>query len=197
MKGVCGVKKSLSVVSIILIIIFILTACITKPANKDLNPEKSSSIDRPLEGDDPILIWDIKLSPEEAYDIFKKIYPKAEIKEMELDRKDNFYVYEIEGCDGNIKHEMKIDPYNGNVLKVETEFEGKEKGEILREDLAKIPELIEKALDDAGEDFQPEEWSVEIKRGKVVFEVDVIDSNYREIEYKYNLKTGDLIEKDI
>ena len=27
--------------------------------------------------------------------------------------------------------------------------------------------------------------------------IDVIDSKYREIEYKYDLKTGDLIKKDI
>lgn len=197
MKGACSVKKGLGVISVILIMIFILTACTTKPTNDNSNLRKSTSIDRPLDSDVPIPIWDIKLSPEEAYDAFKKIYPKAKVKEIELDKKDNFYVYEVEGYDGNIKHEVKIDPYKGDVLKVETEIDSKEKGEILREDLAKIPELIEKALKDAGEDFQPEEWSLEIKRGRIVFEVDVIDDNYREIEYKYDLKTGKLIEKDM
>lgn len=190
-------KKGLGVLSIILIMILVLTACTTKPADDNLNTGEPSSIGRPLDSDNPALIWDIELSPEEAYDIFKKVYPKAEVKEMELDKKDNFYVYEIEGYEGNIKHEVKIDPYDGNVLKVDTEIEGKEKGEILREDLAEIPGLIEKALNDAGEGFQPEEWSLEIKLGKIIFEVDVIDSKYREIEYKYDLKTGDLIKKDI
>lgn len=196
MKGACSVKRGLGILSIILTMILVLTACTTKPADDNLNTGEPS-IGRPLDSDNPALIWDIELSPEEAYDIFKNVYPEAEVKEMELDKKDNFYIYEIEGYEGNIKHEMKIDPYDGNVLKVDTEIEGKEKGEILREDLAEIPGLIKKALNDAGEGFQPKEWGLEIKLGKIIFEVDVIDSKYREIEYKYDLKTGDLIKKDI
>lgn len=177
--------------------ILILTACTTKPANDNLSTGKPYSIGRPLDSDNPALIWNIELSPEEAYDIFKKIYPEAEVKEIELDKKDNFYVYEIEGYEGNVKHEAKIDPYDGNVLEVDTEIEGREKGEILREDLAEISGLIEKALKDAGKDFEPEDWSLEIKLGRLIFEVDVTDSKRRKIEYKYDLRTGDLIKKDI
>ncbi|NLJ79101.1 MAG: hypothetical protein GX329_07040 [Tissierellia bacterium] len=106
-----------------------------------------------INGGDRLSYGDIKLSPEEAFDIFKKTYPKGKVKEIELEEKNGSYVYEVEGYDGIMEYEIKINPFNGNILETEQDDDNTTEGEILREDLSRISDFIGRSLDDTGNDF--------------------------------------------
>lgn len=178
-------KKNMTILALIFLLILLFSACgVNKQGETDLNVAGHLSI----EG--------LKISPEEAFDIFHAEYPKAKIKEMELKKGGNNYVYEVEGYDGKMEYEVKIDPFDGKILKIDTDYGNKSTEEISRDDLEVIEPLTKKAIEDAKGSFRFYEWSMEIDKNVKVFEVEVIDDNNRKIEYKYNIKTGEMIKKD-
>ena len=141
---------------------------------------------------------DIKLTPEEAYDIYAKKYPNTKIYKLALDLQGGSYEYEVEGYDDTNKYELKIEPVDGKILKEEQEKRDSndKKGEITLENVNKIQELIDKALKDAGNSYKVDQWELKSENDQSVFEIEVVDSNDNDIEYKYNIKTMELIEKD-
>lgn len=137
---------------------------------------------------------DVKLKPEDAYDIFKNKYPNAKVKELGLDKEDNSYVYEVEGIEKNKEYEIKINPSNGKIIKSKEEYTNdKLSDEIKKKDLANIPGLLKKAVEDVKTGYQLKDWNIELDDGIVEFEIEFI-SKGKEIEYKYNLRTGKLIK---
>ncbi|MCC6956878.1 MAG: PepSY domain-containing protein [Anaerolineales bacterium] len=141
---------------------------------------------------------DIKVTPEQAYDLFKGLYPTAQVKQLELDLQDHaYYAYEVEGYEGNTEYEVKIDALDARILKQEQGRHDGSGGEVLRADLARIPELITAALQDAGAGFSVKDWEAAVKRGRVVFQVELLGQGGREIEYQFDLQTGDLLQKDV
>ncbi len=69
-------------------------------------------------------------------------------------------------------------------------------GEITVENVDKILELMDKALKDAGNNYKVDEWELKFENGQSIFEIEVVDVNDHDIEYKYNVNTMELIEKD-
>ena len=141
---------------------------------------------------------DIKLTPEEAYDIYAKKYPNTKVYKLALDLQGGSYEYEVEGYDDTNKYELKIEPVDGKILKEEQEKRDNndKKGEITLENVSKIQELMDKALKDAGNSYKVDQWELKSENDKSVFEIEVVDSNDNDIEYKYNINTMELIEKD-
>jgi len=81
-------------------------------------------------------------------------------------------------------------------LKEEQNQRDDDTGEITVENVDKILELMDKALKDAGNNYKVDEWKLKFENGQSIFEIEVVDVNDHDIEYKYNVNTMELIEKD-
>ena len=59
----------------------------------------------------------IKIKPEEAFDIFMEKYPTSKITKVKLDKEMGKFVYNLEAFERNKEYEVKIDSVNGNIIK--------------------------------------------------------------------------------
>lgn len=138
------------------------------------------------------------INPVEIFDKYMAKYPGTKVKEVELESKGDYYVYEIEGYDKNNKYELKIHSISGKILKEEVEKNKGSHGEITRKHLEKVPDLVTSALKDAGKGAILHEWEVEFDDGRPELEIEIkIKEQNKKIEYEYNLETGKLIEKEV
>jgi len=163
--------------------------------NKDANPD--SDINNTGTATN-VVYEDIKLTPGEVLNIYVKKYPNVKVNKLALDFDRVSYVYEVEGYDDTNKYELKIEPVDGKILREEQKQrdDNDTEGEITIENVNKIQELMDKALKDAGNSYKVDEWELKFENGQSIFEIEVVDANDHDIEYKYNINTMELIEKD-
>lgn len=186
------------IIPLILVLALTITAC----AN-NTTPNENNGTDQGTQGNasetntiSNAPYEDIKLTPEEAFNTFKEEYPAAKVDELELDFDDGFYYYKVEGYDDIKEYELKINTSDGTVTKNEKDDKSNSTGEITVEDVRKIEALLDKAISDAGDDYRIKEWVLDTDDSKVIFKIEVVNSNGDDIEYKYDVDTGDLIKKD-
>jgi len=168
-------------------------------ANTDTNKDANPDSDINNTGTTTNVVYeDIKLTPEEVFNIYVKKYPNVKVNKLALDLDRRSYVYEVEGYDDTNKYELKIEPVDGKILGEEQEQRdhNDKDGEITIENVNKIQELIDKALKDAGNGYKVYEWELIFENSQSIFEIEVVDGNDHDIEYKYNINTMELIEKD-
>ena len=206
-------KKKWFIVLLVVVLVFSLVACTPNTPNKKLNnqgTEKNNTTNKTnqIKQNKPnntnadtnaiVSYEEIKVKPQEAYNIFVKKYPDAKVNELELDFEDGTYVYQVEGYQDTTEYELNINPVNGKILKEKQEQKVKDlrDGEITLENIDKIQELIDQTLKDAGIDFKIEEWSLKSEKDQAIFNIEVINENKKDLEYKYDVSTGKLIEKD-
>ena len=137
----------------------------------------------------------IKVSVEDAFDLYKERYPEAKVNEIELEKEDNIYEYKIEGYDGNTQYELEIHAFTKKILDEETEIEDDEHGEIRKDQLDKIDKYVKEALDDAGSEYWVDEWELEAKSDYIKFDIDLKTDSGNKLKYKYNYDTGELLKK--
>ncbi|MGO1478216.1 PepSY domain-containing protein [Senegalia sp. (in: firmicutes)] len=154
------------------------------------------------EGDvntDQMKYEDITLSPQEAVDKFIESHADSKITEMQLDKNLNDYYYKIEGYDSDNDYEVKVNPVTGDIVSDDEDLidldDDDDKGEITKDHIAKIDSILDKAMNESGEGSNIKEWSLEYDDNKLIFEVEIEKDN-NDIEYTYDLESGELIEKD-
>lgn len=193
-----------------IILAFVLVACASDTWPEDNNSGGSDNIDKVTDPNkngqndnhentnNPMnaAYEDIKITPEEAFNTFKEKYSQSKVDKLGLDFDDGSYVYEVEGYDDTKEYELKINPVDGSILREEQDDRDNNKGEIKLEDIEKIQGLIDRTLEDEGKDSRIEEWVLKIENGETVFEIELINNKKNDIEYKYNVNTGELIEKN-
>ncbi|NMA02118.1 MAG: hypothetical protein GX923_06080 [Clostridia bacterium] len=196
-------KKKLFVSILVVILVLMLSACTPNTPNQKLSNQgngqnKSNTEQKANTNANTIVKFeDVKVEPKEAYNTFTKKYPDAKVKELELEFSHGSYVYQVEGYDDTNEYEVKINPVDGKIMK-ENQEKNKDlkEGEITLENVNKIQDLTDQTLKDAGKDYKVEEWSLKSKNGQIIFNIEVVNDNTRDIEYQYDINTGKLIEKD-
>lgn len=132
-------------------------------------------------------LTDHSIDLEGAYNVFMEAYPDGLIKEIGYKKHGDSYVYEVEGYKGRAEYEIKIDAKSGEILKTEVDNDNKETRHISKEDIDKVPALIKKAMEDAGEGSQLIKWELDLERDGIEFEIELLSSNNRKIESKSKL----------
>ena len=142
--------------------------------------------------------YGIKIRPEEVFDIYMEKHPDTKVRKIQLDEDNNKYIYKIKGYAGSDEYEVKIDSLNGDIIKEETDREDDldENGEITKENIKKIEELVNKVLNDAGENSRLDEWTLKAKNGRAELEIEVDRSGADDFEHTYDVETGELLEID-
>lgn len=140
---------------------------------------------------------DIKITPEEAFDIYMEKYPDTKVKQVQLDEEMGNYLYKVEGFKDYTEYELEIDPIDGSILKEHMEEDDDmDSLEITRANVEKVAALVDRALAESGEDAKLEEWTIEIDDGIVELEIEIDKKGLDDVEYKYNVETGQLLEMD-
>ena len=147
---------------------------------------------------------------------FKSLYPDAQIVGISYDGKHN-PTYEVDGIVDGLKIEMHIRE-NGDILNTEVKpmKQGKhmkQHGSMMYGQAMKgshsmsksfnvddiiMPEVAEtKAQEKVGGAFEAMDWSVEKEKGRLVYELDMIDGSGKEAEVKVDAMTGEVINVEM
>ncbi len=189
-------KRRLPLLVLVLVLVFTLSACTpnTPNAKNNLNNTKQNT----NISNTNVVHRDIKVEPKEVSTVFMGKYPNAGIYELELELEDGSYIYEVKGYDSNKKYELKVNSVDGSIIKEKVvPNEGAiNKGKLVLEDVDKIQELIDRTVGDAGKDYKIKEWNLKHKNGLIIFTVEMLNDKNQEIEYKYDVNTGELLEKE-
>lgn len=201
-------KKRLLIILSALVLIFAMVACTAKePEEAPPTEEDTPDIEEPVElpeepivddKDDKVSYEEIVLTPIEAFDIYREEYPDRLVTKIELDKYFGSYVYKIEGYKDDEETEVKIEPVNGDIIDtdIELDMDLDSQEEITIANVEKIQEFLDKSLLDAGAGTMVDEWTLEWVDGILELEIDIDLPEGGDIDYTYNIETGELIEKD-
>lgn len=200
--------------TILLILTLLLTACGNKDTNKEVdNGGSQDNSKNAAEAQDEVAQnkedgsedtakeeiqkhENIKISVEEAFDMYLDKYPNAKINEIEFELEDDHYEYEIEGYDGNKEYELKINANSGEILEEDEDTEDEEQGELKRDDLGNVDKYLKEALADAGDGFWLDEYELKVKSNYTKFDIEVKNDKGDKIKYKYDFNSGELLKKE-
>lgn len=138
----------------------------------------------------------ISVTADDAYNTFLEQYPNAKVNKVALDYDDNRYYYKLEGSDDEKEYEMEVDAQSREVLKVKQDDRDDDyMKELTLEDIYKIDDIVKKVIEQEKSGFDSIEWELEVEDEKHVLEIEVEKDN-NDVEYIYDLYTGELLEKD-
>lgn len=145
-----------------------------------------------------------KVSLSDAIETYKETYPNTDIISISLDTSFGQTVYDIEGIDDNKEYSLKINTDTKEIKKEREEnLDRDEKDGVKRREnkldltnLKDMKEIFDIALKEAGSG-KIDDWEIKEDMGVTYWEVSIKDGMTKEIEYKVNAQTGEIIETDI
>lgn len=141
--------------------------------------------------------FQVGVDAEEIYNKFMDAHEGLEVSEIELSLKNNFYVYEIEGFSGSEEFEAEYDAQTGDLIQLETDTYDGDKKPLIKDDLNFIKKYFDRSFEDVGEGYHLKEWTLKHKDKMKIMEIEIVNEMNEEIEYKYNVDSDELIEKDL
>lgn len=139
---------------------------------------------------------EVELTIVDAYAKFSEEKPNTDLQKLELNYDDeDGYTYKIEGNDGANYQEMKINANTGDLSDVEEKEKEKDEEKIFdAKYVDEIDAFVKKSVDETAEKFKSIEWNLEMDDSVPTLTVEV-DTDDGQVDYVYNLETGELIEK--
>lgn len=140
------------------------------------------------------------ISLEDALKVFTDKYPEASIEEVSFDVDNKVAKYEIEAFDDSNEYEMEISAKDGSIIKDKSEKDNTANKKAIDTSLiSKVDDFVAETIKDAGPDYYLDSYSIDYEEtgAYTQLEVEVVNSNGKDIEYKYNMETGELIKKDL
>lgn len=138
---------------------------------------------------------DFTITPSQALDLYAEKYPDSTIIELELELEDGIFVYKVKGIDEEKEYKMYINPKDGSITKLSEKISRGNFTEITNDQADNINDLVDAAINDAGDNSELSEWSLEIEDGMLELTVEVVLENKENIKYKYDLAAKELIKK--
>lgn len=140
------------------------------------------------------------ISLEDAIKVFTDKYPEANIEDISFDVDNNVAKYEIEAFDDSNEYDMEISAKDGSIIKDNFEKDNTANKKAIDTSLiSKVDDFVAETIKDAGSDYYLDSYSIDYEESGAYtqLEVEVKNSNGKDIEYKYNMETGELIKKDL
>lgn len=140
------------------------------------------------------------ISLEDAIKVFTDKYPEANIEDISFDVDNNVAKYEIEAFDDSNEYDMEIAAKDGSIIKDNFEKDNTANKKAIDTSLiSKVDDFVAETIKDAGSDYYLDSYSMDYEEtgAYTQLEVEVKNSNGKDIEYKYNMETGELIKKDL
>lgn len=140
------------------------------------------------------------ISLEDALKVFTDKYPEASIEEVSFDVDNKVAKYEIEAFDESNEYEMEISAKDGSIINDKSEKDNTANKKAIDTSLiSKVDDFVAETIKDAGSDYYLDSYSIDYEESGAYtqLEVEVKNSNGKDIEHKYNMETGELIKKDL
>lgn len=140
------------------------------------------------------------ISLEDALKVFTDKYPDASIEDISFDVDNNVAKYEIEAFDDSNEYDMEIAAKDGSIIKDNFEKDNTANKKAIDTSLiSKVDDFVAETIKDAGSDYYLDSYSIDYEESGAYtkLEIEVETSNGKDIEYKYNMETGELIKKDL
>lgn len=140
------------------------------------------------------------ISLEDALKVFTDKYPEASIEEVSFDVDNKVAKYEIEAFDDSNEYEMEISAKDGSIIEDKSEKDNTANKKAIDTSLiSKVDDFVAETIKDAGPDYYLDSYSIDYEESGAYtkLEIEVENSNGKDIEYKYNMETGELIKKDL
>lgn len=140
------------------------------------------------------------ISLEDAIKVFTDKYPEANIEDISFDVDNKVAKYEIEAFDDSNEYDMEIAAKDGSIIKDNFEKDNTANKKAIDTSLiSKVDDFVAETIKDAGSDYYLDSYSMDYEESGAYtqLEVEVKNSNGKDIEYKYNMETGELIKKDL
>ena len=140
------------------------------------------------------------ISLEDALKVFTDKYPEANIEDISFDVDNNVAKYEIEAFDDSNEYDMEIAAKDGSIIKDNFEKDNTANKKAIDTSLiSKVDDFVAETIKDAGSDYYLDSYSMDYEESGAYtkLEIEVETSNGKDIEYKYNMETGELIKKDL
>ena len=183
----------------ILVLVFALSfAGCQKPADTDTKNETQVTDTTDEKATDQAAAENISL--EDALKMFTDKYPEASIEEVSFDVDNKVAKYEIEAFDDSNEYEMEISAKDGSIIKDKSEKDNTANKKAIDTSLiSKVDDFVAETIKDAGPDYYLDSYSIDYEESGAYtkLEIEVENSNGKDIEYKYNMETGELIKKDL
>lgn len=129
------------------------------------------------------------VSLDDAIDLFYETFGSdANIEEIQFDRDNGRFVYEMDGWDGEYEYELDIDAETGDVVKQEQDVDDDSDDALDLDGIITPQEAMDAALEASGSGYV-EEWTLEVEDGRTLYEVDVQEGDDQEID----ALTGDVL----
>lgn len=140
------------------------------------------------------------ISLADALKVFTDKYPDASIEDISFDVDNNVAKYEIEAFDDSNEYDMEIAAKDGSIIKDKSEKDNTANKKAIDTSLiSKVDDFVAETIKDAGSDYYLDSYSMDYEESGAYtkLEIEVENSNGKDIEYKYNMETGELIKKDL
>ena len=139
---------------------------------------------------------EIKLTAEDAYNTFTGKKVNSKVDEIGLKYNHNRYSYKVEGYDDVNEYELEIDALNGEILRADQDKKDDNNNTVITlEDVGKVDQIVSNVLEENKVGLVSIEWELKVDDSILKLEIEV-DNGKDDIEYTYNVETGELLEKD-
>lgn len=112
------------------------------------------------------------------------------VKEVQLEKDDGKYYYEVDIHDGTFEYEIDVDAFTGEIIDFEKDSDGKNIGKY--GDIISMDEAIKIAQEEA-----PHAFFVEVELdeddGRVMYEIDMLDDEFK-YELDIDASTGEIVD---
>ncbi len=137
------------------------------------------------------------LSAEDVLQKYKEKYSEFGLTKFDYEIKENQEIYELEGYNNNQEVEFDINATTGEIIKEKTENSDPKDAEIFKEEfVSKINDLVSDAIIKADGTFELKSYNLELEHGVPTLEIELKDTDNKEVEYKYNIETSELIKQN-
>ena len=170
------------------------------PAPADTNTKNDSQVSDTIDEKATDQAAAENISLEDAIKVFTDKYPEANIEDISFDVDNKVAKYEIEAFDDSNEYDMEIAAKDGSIIKDNFEKDNTANKKAIDTSLiSKVDDFVAETIKDAGSDYYLDSYSIDYEESGAYtqLEVEVKDSNGKDIEYKYNMETGELIKKDL
>lgn len=185
-----------------IIVMFVLALGLVgcqKPAETPNPAEPDIQTESQVESQAESQVDDEMISLADAVKVFTDKYPGASIEEIGFEREMKSAQYKIEGFNETHEYDIKISAKDGSVIKEEAEKDRTSNNKAIDLSLlSKVDELVENTLQDAGQDYYLDSYSVNFEESGSYnqLEIEVKTKAGKDVEYEYNLDTGERINRD-
>ena len=136
---------------------------------------------------------EFEVSFAQALEILNETFGEVNVEQVQFDRDDNRYVYDIEAHDETSEYSLVIDAETGDIVEQDEENDNDNDNDIINIDNVITPlDAMDIAMQEASDGAYVKEWDLDTDNGRAIYEIEVENGE----DFEIDAETGDILERD-